>query len=130
MIRLPSAAAIAVAMIVPATAATAPTLPAGATKLIGPQITAFYDGATLKFNNFSVGANGTVTLDLKKGTEVGTWATGTAKGKVAGAIRVKDDTFCYKPGKAKEVCVSVYTSGADIYETDAKGNVISQNQKQ
>lgn len=131
MMRLVCAAVIATVMTVPAIAATAPKLPADAKKLTGPEITALYDGATFKWTNYSVGATGTVTLDLKKGSEVGTWAKGTAKGKISDtSIHVKDDTFCYKSGKAKEVCSSVYTSGTDIYEVDAKGNVVTQDAKQ
>jgi len=131
MMRLLCTAAIAVAMIVPAMAAmTAPTLPATAKKLTGAEIMALYDGSTVKWTNFAQGMTGTATSDFKKKTETGTWAAGDKKGNYTSAISVKGDTFCYKTGKSKEVCNSVYTEGADIYQVNAKGIVESEDQKQ
>jgi hypothetical protein len=131
MKRLLFTAAIVGSMIVPAMAAmTVPTLPATAKKLTGTEILTLYDGNTVKWTNFAKGMTGTGTSDFKKKTQTGTWAAGDKKGNFTSTISVKGDKFCYKTGKSKEVCDSVYTDGADTYNVNAKGIVDSEDQKQ
>lgn len=129
--RLFCAATIATAMIAPAMAAmTVPTLPTTAKKLTGPDITTLLDGSKVTWTNFALDMTGTGAFDFKKKTETGTWSAGKKSGKFTSAISVKGDTFCYKTGNSKEVCNSVYTEGADIYNVNAQGVVESTDQKQ
>jgi hypothetical protein len=107
---------------------TPPKLPATAKKLTGAEITALYDGLTVNWHNYALSGTGTATYDLKKGSQTGTWNIGGKSGAINGKIRVKGDTFCYTVN-SKEECDSIYTDGADIYEVNSKGIVVSKNQK-
>jgi hypothetical protein len=80
----------------------------------------------------SSAANGTGTAkyDLKQNKQDVTYNFGGKTGSFTGKARVKGDTFCFVPPKAKEVCESVYTDGNDIYEVSSKGIVDGKNQKQ
>jgi len=106
-----------------------PKLPPNAKKLTGGEITALYDGETVNWHNYALGGTGNATYDLKKGVQTGTWNIGGKSGAINGKIRVKGDTFCYTVNN-KEECDSVYTDGADTYEVNSKGVVVSKNQKQ
>jgi hypothetical protein len=113
-------------------AQSAPSLPASAKKLSGKEITALYDGLTINFNNFTMKQPliGTDTYNLKGHSHQGTYSMGGKSGTFSGRARVKGDQFCHKEGSGAEHCAFVYTDGADIYETNAKGIVESLNHKQ
>jgi hypothetical protein len=127
----PLAAALFVVLPIAQTLAkeSPPKLPATAKKLTGSEITALYDGITVNWHNYALSGTGTATYDLKKGAQTGTWNIGGKSGAINGKIRIKGDTFCYT-ASGKEECDSVYTDGADIYEVNSKGIVVSKNQKQ
>ena len=117
-------------MVVPAVAEAPPKLPATAKKLTGPEITALYDGSSVNWHNYAANGTGTAKYDLKQNKQDVTYNFGGKTGTFTGKIRVKGDTFCFVPPKAKEVCESVYTDGNDIYEVSSKGIVDGKNQKQ
>lgn len=110
------------------TAGDAPKLPASSKKLTGKDIAALYQGATMKWTNFSMktGAMGTVTFDLAHGKQTGTWEMDGKKGDFKGTAKVKGDTLCYKAGDNPQECDFVYVDGKDIYEVNKKGIVVSQ----
>jgi hypothetical protein len=126
------AAFVSILVITPAVAIDAPKLPASAKKLTGKEITALYDGTTIKFNNFTMNKplTGTDTYNFGNKKHSGSYTIGTDSGHFSGDIRVKGDLFCHKEGNGKEKCSSVYLDGSDIYEVSPKGVVESMNQKQ
>jgi hypothetical protein len=130
MARLFSAALFIASMVIPALAETPPPLPATAKKLAAADITALYDGSMVTWHNFAAGGIGAAIYDLKKKVQYVIYDFSGNRGSFTGKIRVKDDTFCYVPPKSKEVCVSVYTDGGDIYEVDSAGVVSGKNKKQ
>ena len=127
--RTISIAMIGLFMIVPAIAQDAPKLPDGAKELKGADITALYDGSTVKWVNVAANGTGIALYDLKSQKQHVIYVFGDNKGTFSGKIRVKGDNFCYTPPKAKEVCVFVFTDGDDIYEVDKNHVVLSKNRK-
>jgi hypothetical protein len=109
-----------------------PSLPSSAKKLSGKEIAALYAGSTVNFNNFTMKEppTGTDTYNLKEHLHHGTYSLGGKTGTFTGSARVKGDEFCHREGNSPEHCSFVYTDGADIYETNAKGTVESLNRKQ
>jgi hypothetical protein len=130
MPRLLYAALIATIIVAPALALDAPQLPASAKKLSGPEIRSLYDGSKMNWTSYLDGSTGTSNYDFKTKTNSGTWQAGGKKGMFSNKIRIKGDTFCFTASKTKEVCDSVYTDGADIYEVGSKGAVSFKSQKQ
>jgi hypothetical protein len=124
--------AFAVLSFASAAAGSPPSLPSSAKKLSGKEITALYDGSTVNFNNFTTAQSltGTSTYDLKGHLHHGTYSMGGKSGTFSGKAQVKGDQFCHREGNSSEHCSFVYSDGADIYETNAKGVVESLNRKQ
>jgi hypothetical protein len=113
-------------------AVDAPPLPSTAKKLQGPEIEALYVGGHAVGTSFQ-DKKSLVTFDVKmdpkKKTILGNWALkGGKSGKVDMNYSIRGDNWCNKArkGGGKEVCVSVYTDGSDVYEVDDKGVVASK----
>ena len=113
----------------PAIAAEAPSLPKSAKKLTGPEIVALYDGATVKWHDYSVDGTGTSTYDLKGHEQHGTYTIGGQTKPFTGQIRVKRDQFCFVLVDGTETCRYVYVNGKDIYEVDRNNAVLGKSRK-
>jgi hypothetical protein len=117
-----------------ASAVTAPKLPASAKKLTGAEISALFDGATMRFQSYAHPnfVSGTVSFDLKHHAQTGNWEAPAVnkKGEVKGFVEVKEDKWCFNTDQKKEFCNFVYKDGDDIYEVSSSNVVVAKEKKQ
>ena len=114
-------------------AGSAPTLPATAKKLTGPEIVAAFDKKTLSFVNFTKDKSltGTNTYDFTAKTVTGTYVYGDKdKGNFSVAIKIKNDMYCWTPDKQKDNCENVFSDISGFYDVDAKGKVLTLQKPQ
>jgi hypothetical protein len=112
-------------------AVEAPLLPSTAKKLQASQIEQLYVGGHADGTAFQEKELLTfsVNMNSKKKSITEKWMLKSGKsGKVDLVYYIQGDSWCDKlrKGVGKDICVSVYTDGTDVYEVDNKGAVASK----
>ena len=99
----------------------------------GAEISARFDGATMKFASYAHQnfVTGMAIFDLQEPYADGELGGSCSEqeGEVKGFVEVKGDQWCFKPDPKNEFCNFVYQDGADIYEVSSGHVVVAKERK-